>query len=231
MDEIDVVTHPFKIAPLLVSAGTVISRTTFGPIGLNRYRVSTEQPEAFRAIRAYPYCFVFETAALAGNSVDDCLTMLSTLLKMYTGTTPDSFEQQHFAFPPTTHFYPVYSGQYLHVCDEERQYIAAMHTDIHTLLGLRSVTHDPLCWLRMTIANPIEWLGGCVIRSEDFLGQRDNITETLRYMEQARRRGFSGLSTNTIDDEINHLTAEMRNGPVIFQQDLRRDLQLERISR
>lgn len=229
MEVVNIVSHPFKINPLIAEdLGEIASRVTFGPIGLNRYSIRTDSPAAFHAVQAYPYCFVFDSHIISRYSADDCLTMLSALLKMFLGAFPSSFETQRFAYPATTHIYPVYKGDYLYVCEEERAYIDAMHSDLNSLLGLRVVTHDPLCWLNMKIPNAIEWFGSCVLHSEDFPDQRDNINDTLKYMEEARRRGFVARVTNSIDFELQQVVSEMRNGKIVFDYVPGRDMRSER---
>ena len=225
MHRFELVTHPFKIEPLLKQHNINIeSRVSFGPIGMERYIVAADDISPLKQIQARPYCFVLDTPVLSRYSVDDLLGMLSLLLRMCLGSAPDSFEVQKFAMPATTNIYPTFAESYLYVCAEERNFIEQFYGDVHALLGLIAVTHDPLCWINMKIPDAVEWMGSCIVDPRDVDVNDPKIFDTLRYMELARRRGFTALATNTTDYNPSRVVTEMRNGVVVFGYDREQDM-------
>jgi len=156
-------------------------------------------------------------------------------LKLFAGEYPISFEVHKFLNPATTHIYPIYNNLhrdemigsgYLFVCAEERGFLDSCVSDVHAMLGFRAVTHDPLCWIKMTLTSPLMWEGACIVRSEDVMDERAQMLAVTRYVEVARRRGFSAtITSDTYDDEEDLIHREIRYGPVLFRYNNSADMQ------
>lgn len=215
MEKITVITHPLKVERLVKEgSATIVSSESFGPIGLNRCTLLTNNKQSVLDISARPFCFTFNSILFEVYSLDDCISMCSLYLKLRLGEYPGNFEVIKLGNPDTTHLYPIYDGNYLQVCSEEAKLITV--DDPLMLLGLRAITHDPLCWINMMIPHAMFWLGGsCVVESRYFNSTTlSKASDTLRYMDLARRRGFRGKITDLGIDEFDRSSA--RYGPVEF---------------
>lgn len=226
MDTATVITHPMKLASL--GEITILSKEAFGPLGLNRYTIASMLDVGdkldIKAIAARPYSFVFYS-----NVVEDTLSMCAQFLETFANVRPKTFDVQSFLGPLVTHVFPLLdSGEYLYVCTEEREYLNSRLPPggTSTLIGYRAVTADPLCWINMQIDDALLWEGGCVIRSDDFLPQQNNIHRTLRFTELARRRGFRAEVKQEAPIAFGAVARDLSCGPVIFRYEWWRDMQL-----
>jgi len=71
------------------------------------------------------------------------------------------------------------------------------------------------------------------VRDEEYEGEKQNIVETIRFMEHCRRRGFRAVVESASDDRDGLIHSEISNGPVLFEYhpelDLERDSPLYRL--
>jgi hypothetical protein len=233
MYRLELVTHPLKIASYIKTEQvTVQLQRSVGCLGLNKYIVTTDLKQEILEIQAQPFELVLMTDTLKYYNLTNYLEMLKLFFELRIGKAPDSFIILRFSEPKTTHIYPVMEDGYLYACKEERDYI---FLEPYTLLGLKPVIKDPLCWFSMQVPRHVMYGGACLVRAEDYNPDTSDLVEkTIQLMEQARRSGITAVVTKIDAGEFDtgdFKTCRMQFGPIRFYYNSERDLYRDKSSK
>lgn len=226
MYRFELVTHPLKIESYIKNEQvTVQLQRSTGCIGLNKYIVTTDLKQEILQIQAQPFELVLSTDTLKHYDLNNYLEMLKLFFELRIGRAPISFVILKFYDPKTTHIYPIMEDGYLYACKEERDYL---FVEPYTLLGLRPVIKDPMCWFSMQVPRHIMYGGACLIRNEDYNPHTiDLVEKTIQLMEQARRNGITAVITKIESGEFDTgdmKVCRMQFGPIRFYYDSEKDL-------
>ena len=223
MYSIKLVIHPAKfekILELMPKDPTLeVKEHYVGCIGMKRYIIKLSDESLLNRLKehaAVPFAIVLMTDVLDEYPLEDYRDMIDLYMTKVISVKPDGFEIIKFASPVRTiHYYPMYGGDYLYVGKEE---IELLSIDPLTLLGLRPISDNPLCWTDMDVRGAIWWGGACLVKSEDVqrnVNLSDQVDTTIAKLNRNMRYIVTDVNR---DDENNpaHVSAYFTDLPKVI---------------
>jgi hypothetical protein len=223
MNQVTIITHPAEIYKYKLN---VINSASHGPIGMYKYVIEVDEADnaekvnTILSLAAKPYQFTLLTEVVEYYSLEHLMEMCKLFLEMKNGAACDDFEIVKMTQPRTIHLYPTYRklyynekymtdcgqypyiSEYLYVCKLE---LDLLELNVITLLGLRPVSNDPLCWKANQMNRGVRWNTALVVRAEGENQQQvDEVHDTFDALESLHRKGYDKIlpfqescSTNT----------------------------------
>ena len=167
---------------------TIAEKRYIGPLGTAKYLLHSDRE--IDVEEAVPFKVVLYSELFKDYNINHYTEMLRYFLVQSVYCNPTGFIINKYASTGTTHIYPMYQNEYIYMCSEESKLCDLSPI---TLLGLCPVTNDPLCWLSMSIPDPLRWGDTCVVRSEDRIMLSEHIHETIVETSRRRREGQQGV--------------------------------------